>query len=196
MPWIFTPFQNEPNHNAGEKSRKYRPLWEKYVYPKLREKHPNNIVEQQREIADFNSNEALVIINQVFSNVDRIVVSLENDKISAEKKPTKHNLSSRTLDRHPVNDGLGGYEFALMQGKATLNGRVQSIDESNQINGDWTWIQRAIDQGNIYNLKASVDLIDQLRFIDKIIDPLDFQQLKDVGLSPDSDLIYMRLSPK
>ena len=182
--------------DAGEKSRKYQPLWDKYIYPQIRERFPNDIVKQNKEIAEFKEGEALTIINQVFSSVDRIVLSLENDKISAEKKPTKHNLSSRTLDRHDINDGLGGYEFALLQGKATINGRVQNIDESRLVQGEWTWIQRAIDNGHIYDLKSTVDLIDQLRFVDKEIGSIDVLRMKETGLSTDSDLIYMRVSPK
>ena len=183
-------------NDAGVKSRLYRPIWEKYIYQHIRDKHPNDPSAARREIADFNRNEALVIVNSVHSSKDRLVLNMSNDKMSSEMKPTKFNLGIRTLDRHEINDGKGGYDFALIQGKATIGGRIESIDDARFINGNWTWIQRIIDNSIKYNKESTTDLLDKLRFADIKIESIDALQVRDNRLPPDTDLIYMRLSPK
>ena len=179
--------------------REYKDVFREFVYTPLIKSGAasgRTTAEIQKDINDFNNYEAARLIQDMYGGSQRWTFTLSQNKLLQREKPLRDNLSLRSLDREEAADNLGGYTFAILEGKGDINGRRESFDDSRLFQGRVNWIQRVLDK----TLKLDADKYDsfweRMRYSEYEFSDADLPRTNSQIFPADSRTPYVRLSPK
>ena len=166
-------------------------VFEEYIYSDIRKKYSDS-GEQAVKIEQFNDTEAQPLLQNIFGKTLRKIITLDHHLLKFEDKPTRHSLSTITLDRTYTSDPQYKYDYMLLNGSIKIGDRVINMDDAFEIGGDWLIMQNYVDKAITVDMSEMKDLYERLRDVDYVMDIPSIESLKPVK---DSNKVYMRLSP-